>query len=683
MNDKGIGYGSLKEWFAEVFDNRHKDEIEHLLVLTYEFDDQQLVNLVSGRSLEEDYQIRMSQLKIIASLRPVVLYDSQKTREFNALPHFLELYPVHNRGFSCHHSKAYLLVTRKSVRLLIGSCNLTRSGMFRNREVYKGFLWNSETTNDSGVLSAFTGLPGKGYSQELGSEGADAVAPIISNIRSKMDAWGMTGNNNSDYNSLLMSGYTGHPTGLDQLRSLWGDRKLCKLFVVSPFFDQGSKAYLTREICREIGTPEELCIITDEKNKGAISKYHFGDGIIKKLLRLIPAEISDAERSRIKKANNSLSVKDLVLERPLHAKIIALVGDKDGLVYQGSANFSCKAWQGQNRELGIVNWESNPEALIADICRKLGACGNNVYDILPDKPKDDNCVDDDENPAPDNGFPSFVKRIILHSKTDYNGDKVVCFELISEDCSRLSDYDAFWGKRSIIFKDGLSNTILQKDFFAYLVGNRNLCFKLKSDNDKNYFLPYIYSRSIHVEKEVIIYPDSNDWLDFYLGMQNEPVLKPGEWMPGENNDVKHQEKYDALDVDRESNVVISMQRYLDKFSRIEKEFINKAEELRKLRKKDREKAVAEQIIKPLGILGKILHREWGEQKSLDDSSYLFKIGELVLLTRTISEKIPHAYPLINTLLSYIPADRFKSNKAFKLYRKHIDAVKTKGTYANA
>ena len=411
MNDKGIGYGSLTEWFAEVFDNRHKDEIEHLLVLTYEFDDQQLINLVSGRSLEEDYQIRMSQLKIIASLRPVVLYDSQKTREFNALPHFLELYPVHNRGFSCHHSKAYLLVTRKSVRLLIGSCNLTRSGMFRNREVYKGFLWNSETTNDSGVLSAFTGLPGKGYTQELGSEGTDAVAPIISNIRTKMGEWAMNGNSNLDYHSLLMSGYSEHPTGLEQLRSHWGDRKLRKLFVVSPFFDQGRHACLAHEICREIGTPEELCIVTDEKNKGTISKYHFADGISNKILRLIPTEITESERSRIQKANNNRSVKDLALERPLHAKILVLVSDKYGLVYQGSANFSCKAWQGQNRELGIVNWESNPEALIADICRKLGACGNNVYDILPDKLKDDNCVDDDENPEPENGFRSEERRV--------------------------------------------------------------------------------------------------------------------------------------------------------------------------------------------------------------------------------------------------------------------------------
>lgn len=679
MNDKSVRHSSLKEWFAEIFDNRHKDPIEHLLILTYEFDDQQLVNLVSGRSLEEDYQIRLSQLKIIARLRPVVIYDSRKTREFNSLPHFLELYPVHNSGFSCHHSKAYLLITAKSVRLLIGSCNLTRTGMFRNREVFKDFLWNEESLEDFNVLSSFTEMLEKGYTQDLGKEGTDAVASIINNIRNKVGEWSKDGKNKEDYHFLLISGYTGYPTGLEQLKSIWGSRKLRKLFVVSPFFDQGDHVCLAHEICREIGTPEELSIITDEKSIGTISKYHFGESIGNKILRLIPAEISEFERNRIQKANNNRSVKDLALERPLHAKILVLVGDKEGLVYQGSANFSCKAWKGQNRELGIANWESNPEVLIADICRGLGAGKENVYDLLPEQLKNDEGMGDEENPEPDSAFPSFVQRIVLYSRTDVSGNKVVWFELSAQDSSKLSSYDVLWGKMFIVFKEGISGTIPQKDFFANLVGNRNLHFVLKSNPGKYYFLPFIYSESIHAEKEVIVYPDSNDWLDYYLGLQEGSLFEPGESMPGEGDTVSSHEESDALDVDRESNIVISMQHYLDKFSRIEKKFINRAKE-------DGEKAVTEQIIKPLGVLGKLLHREWGDKEnklSSDDSSYLFKMGELVLLTRKISQIIPQASLLINTLLSYLPSDRFQDNEAYRLYIKFIETGKTKGTYANA
>lgn len=686
MNDKGIRHGSLKEWFAEIFDNRHKDAIEYLLVLTYEFDDQQLVNLVSGKSLEEDYQIRLSQLKIIARLRPVVIYDSRKTREFNSLPHFLELYPVHNSGFSCHHSKAYLLITAKSIRLVIGSCNLTRTGMFRNREVYKDFLWSEDALEELNLLSSFADMLEKGYEQDLGKEGASAVTPIVNNIRKKMSEWSKDGKNHTDNHSLLISGYSEYPTGLEQLKNLWGSRKLRKLFVVSPFFDQGGHACLVHEICREIGTPEELCIITDEKKIGTISKYHFDERIGDKILRLIPAEICESERSRIQKANNNRSVKDLALERPLHAKILVLVGDKDGLVYQGSANFSCKAWKGQNRELGIANWESNPDVLITDICRELGAGKENVYDLLPDRLKDDEDTGDAENPEPDSAFPSFVQRIVLYSKTDISGNKVVWFELSVADSYKLSSYDVLWGRMHIVFKEGISDTIPQKDFFANLVGNRNLRFVLKSNPEKYYFLPFIYSESINAEKEVIVYPDSNDWLDYYLGLQEESLLQPGESMPGEGDAMSPHEENDTLNVDRESNIVISMQHYLDKFSRIEKNFINMAEEISKLIKEDREKAVTEQIIKPLGILCKILHREWGDKEnklSSDNSSYLFKMGELVLLTRKISKIIPQASLLINILLSYLPSDRFQNNEAYRLYIKFIETGKIKGTYANA
>jgi hypothetical protein len=680
MNDKGIRHSSLKEWFAEIFDNRHKDAIEHLLVLTYEFDDQQLVNLVTGRSLEEDYQIRLSQLKIIARLRPVVIYDSQKTREFNSLPHFLELYPVHNSGFSCHHSKAYLLITAKSIRLLIGSCNLTRTGMFRNREVYNDFLWNKESLENSNVLRSFSEILERGYTEDLGKEGANAVAPIINNIRIKMGEWSEGGNKHTDNHSLLISGYTGYPTGLEQLKSLWGSRKLRKLFVVSPFFDQGNHVCLAHEICREIGTPEELCIITDEKSMGTISKYHFDKSIGGKSLRLIPAEISPSERDRIQRANNNRSVKDLALERPLHAKILVLVGDKEGLVYQGSANFSCKAWKGQNRELGIVHWDSNPEVLIADIYRELGAGKENVYDLLQEQLKKDESIGDEENPEPDSTFQFFVKRIVLHSKTDDSGTKVVWFELSAADNSRLSSYDISWGKNPIAFKEGISGTIPQKKFFADLIGNRNLRFTLKSNPEKYYFLPFIYSESIHAEKEVIVYPDSNDWLDFYLGLQEEPLLQLGEAMPGEGNGMSSHEDYDTLNVDRESNIVISMQHYLDKFSRVEKNFINMAGEISRLREEDKEKQLDQQILDPMETLCKILEREWKD--SLDHSSYLFKTGELVLLTHKIAKIIPRASRLIKILLSYIPKEAFKKDETFQLYREYIEKGNITEIHAN-
>lgn len=678
MSDRVIEHVSLKGWFAEIFDNRHKDPIEHLLVLTYEFNDQQLVNLVSGKGLEEDYQIRLSQLKIIARLRPIVVYDSQKTREFNSLPHFIELYPVHNNGFSCHHPKAYLLVTSKSIRLIIGSCNLTHTGMFKNREVYKDFVWNETASNEIDILHSFVELVEKGYADALGTEGASAISLLRGNIRGKINEWFKNDGVAANYHALLASGYSIYPTGLEQLKTLWKDRKIRKLFVVSPFFDKGEHTCLAHEICKEIGTPEELCIITDEKNVSAIAKQHFSDDISNKVLRLIPTEISEAERARIQKSNNNQAVKDLALERSLHAKILILVSDKEGLVYQGSANFSCKAWKGQNKELGIVNWENDPEKLIAEICKGLGVGNENVYKRLPEKLTDD--LEDKENPEPDNAFPSFIKRIVLCSKTDITGEKVVWFEISAENMTALKNYDTFWGRNALHFKEGISETIPQKKYFADLIGNRNIRFVLKSDPKKFYYLPVIYSDSIQSEKEVIVYPDSNDWLDYYLGLQEESFLQPGESLPGESDVVSKQERYDTLDVDRESNIVISMQHYLDKFSRIEKNFMIMAEEISQLTKADRDKRLSEQVIKPLEVLAKILDRE--RILSSEDPSFLFKLGELVLLARKINLIIPQTSPLIGTLLLYIPSDWYRGNEAYKLYRKFIGTGKVTETHAN-
>ena len=113
-------FDSLQQIYADMVGNASNDPIERILVITYEFDDQQLVNLVAARSLSEEFELRRNYLRFVADLEPVVIYDARKTREFTQLPHFLELVPIRSRPYSCHHSKAYLIMTEKTVRLVIG-----------------------------------------------------------------------------------------------------------------------------------------------------------------------------------------------------------------------------------------------------------------------------------------------------------------------------------------------------------------------------------------------------------------------------------------------------------------------------------------------------------------------------------------------------------------------------------
>ena len=104
-------YRSFRDITAGIFSRRNDDPIKHIFVLTYEFDDQQLQNLVCGNDLETDFELRQAQLKVLCDIRPVVIYDSRKTPEAPKLPQFLELHPWRSGAWSCHHSKAYLIVT--------------------------------------------------------------------------------------------------------------------------------------------------------------------------------------------------------------------------------------------------------------------------------------------------------------------------------------------------------------------------------------------------------------------------------------------------------------------------------------------------------------------------------------------------------------------------------------------
>ncbi|MDF6739467.1 hypothetical protein NLQ81_25255, partial [Escherichia coli] len=118
---------SLREYFTGVFEscNGRDNALQHVVVLSYEFDDQQVLNLALRRSLSAAPEARTSDIADMLRIVPVMIYDARKTREHNQLPHFMELLPVRTRPWTCHHAKAYLVVTQRQVHLALGSMNLT------------------------------------------------------------------------------------------------------------------------------------------------------------------------------------------------------------------------------------------------------------------------------------------------------------------------------------------------------------------------------------------------------------------------------------------------------------------------------------------------------------------------------------------------------------------------------
>lgn len=186
---KNNEFFNFVDLFSEVLTLLDDDPIEHLIILTYEFDEQQLLNLAGLRALEENKEITKSTLKLLSRIRPVVFFDAKNTKPLGRLPQFLELHPYKSKGFSCHHSKAYCVVTRETIRLAVGSFNLTFGGLFRNREVIESWCWRSTDSPDLHLLFEWIDFLKQHYLSKAHASSASALSDAFETIEKRVLNW--------------------------------------------------------------------------------------------------------------------------------------------------------------------------------------------------------------------------------------------------------------------------------------------------------------------------------------------------------------------------------------------------------------------------------------------------------------------------------------------------------------
>lgn len=650
-------FGILQQVFADVANDVQRDPIEHLLVLTYEFDDQQLINLLSGRRLADNVELQRNHLKFIADMHPVVIYDARKTREFNQIPHFLDLLPVNPGAYRCHHSKAYLFVTRATVRLVIGSFNLTRTGLFENREVFVDFLWNDNQTAELNILSEFSKLLRVGYEQWAQPAAAGARLAIADTLDARLSLWQVDAVPGKY--SLLHSGYGqfGKQNGLQSLTRLWhsiSDTAPKKILVVSPFFDR-SDTCIADELVKAIGVPTDMHIVTDEANILKLGKLHYGAGKKgqQRKLSLIPALISKRERERISHANDGARLGDLHINRTLHAKILVLCSGSNHLVYTGSANFTLKAWNGDNQELGVASIEvGNANILIDQILSAIGAI-NAEYERLGDFPEHIDEVDDEEyveQPA----YPDFIKGILLR---DDPGGSGLVFGFNTAEVARLLDYSIHWGRVHLLIDGANSQVIPREQAYMPLQGGRNLSFSPRSTPDKAYLLPFVHDAELTRQQDLLLFPSAEDWMRYYINPVGPSGLVEGEYMPGES--VRTTNEDSESTVDRDANAVVSMQRYLNLFSAVENSFNQRAIDIANtafVNAAARTKECEQRLAEPLRIYARLLEQEYRRKPCpITEQVYLFRLGELVLLCSTLTDSLPELVSLTRELAAGITA----------------------------
>lgn len=632
-------FGILQQIFAEVANEAAADPIEHLLVMTYEFDDQQLANLLSGKLLADNTELRRNQLKFIADMQPVVIYDTRKTREFNQLPHFLDLLPVKAKAYSCHHAKAYLLVTRDTVRLVLGSFNLTRTGLFENREVYAEFCWSARQSADLGLLAEFGKLVRHGYTLAQASRHA-----IADKLDARVSAWTSSEKTAESATSrvLLYSGYdlpdsTRGAGGLETLAELWRAMSPVaprKVFAVSPFFDGGGDKLFFDHLAQTLGEPEALQLVTDELNIIKLSKRHFGalDSGRARTLNLIPSELGQAERQRIAKANEITNVEDLQISRSLHAKILVLCSGKQHLIYLGSANFTRKAWLGDNTELGVVTrGDGSADKLIALIVASLGASSDNAYPRLKDFP-DGGEQDEDEINATQAHYPEFLDKVVLEA--DLSADTLV-FHFGTEYSARLQDYEITWGAKRLLIEGDRSRPLALRETGIQLQGGRNLRFVFRAAPEHAYLIPFTHDAELTRQQDLLLFSSTEDWMQYCLYPESISAGSEDECLPGQEASRPVQDQL----AERDGNVVVSMQRFLNLFGRLEAEFDARtksiaalAEDNLKLREWER------RIGAPLRVFAGLLKQDRRKNHAaVVEQVYQFQLGELLLLCRSLAK----------------------------------------------
>lgn len=646
---------------SDVLSKSKTDSIIHVLVITYEFDEQQLVNLVCSRNLEEDFELRQLQLKILSNIRPLVIYDAHKSNSFSKVPQFLELHPFKTHGFACHHSKGYLIVTEKSVKLVIGSFNLTATGLFRNREVFEDFHWNAHELNRLGIMKEWTDFLQLHYAKRLKSSSQSALLAIIETLNNRYAAWSTGAANDAVH--LLYSGYDNESNGLTELRHHW-DRWFAgsepdSLIAVSPFFDESPHhKSLASDLQELFPAINAMTLITDKSIVGSLCKAHFGS-ITNNELLLIPDELNEPEQQRIEQLARQTgnSIKNQRITQNLHAKILMLQLGNNALLYLGSANFSRKAWRGNNQELGIVFKEYDPESIRTTIVRCLSVSEENQYGKLPLIPPADITTQDDEGYSAGTNFPGFIEMIVLMPNQDCSQVQFK-FELgerpPDDKGFSLEDYVVHWAGIELQIAKLHSQWIDRQDFQNRLVGARNLSFRIPTDKEQVYWFPFQYEGDLIAERETFLHPSSWDWMNFYLNPNQNPTYEPNEYIPGEENESRDSDKPEVDSIIREENCVIAMQGYLTLFSRVENDFYKRITDINSSAPEHRSRLLKQQVIDPLSAFSRLLEREAtdaihkGNSREIAQAD-VFKMGELLLLINSLKGMMP-----TNMQLAFVP-----------------------------
>jgi hypothetical protein len=217
-----------------------------------------------------------------------------------------------------------------------------------------------------------------------------------------------------------------------------------------------------------------------------------------------------------------------------------------------------------------------------------------------------------------------------------DGLKTAAFHFGCDDPARLRDYEIRWGDMPVVPDEAVSQPIAWSDSAIPLLGKRNLRFVRRGFEEPVFYLPFHHAAELLKYSDLRLFVNPEDWLLYYLNPQYAGGAGPGERIPGETPDT---EEGTDPPVDRESNVVIAMQRHLSLFSEVERVFEQRVAEIAGLAEYQEE--LARRVEKPLLLYAQLLEAERDALRSPQSRQvYCFKAGELALFCHSLAVRLP-------------------------------------------
>jgi phosphatidylserine/phosphatidylglycerophosphate/cardiolipin synthase-like enzyme len=307
---------------------------------------------------DRNWTSRVTVEKALAQLEGAVVFMDARCYQGRPRSLRVDITPVALNAGAALHAKVLLLVYRDAVRLHVGSANITDFGYRRNREAAALLLASETHPQHAGLIITSV----EGLKSALGQWWTEAAEQIVSSALAILKRYSV-----QSIEDQFLWGAATSKSPFQSLVNTWPSNDVIqRITIVSPFWaeERSNNGPLAQLVARlrargALVSNASVRLLTEAKHLGSEKyqpvlpeSYESFDG--RQLGIRATAEAVDPTVLPEEVDNRE----DVVVFRPLHAKVILLDGNTSSLAYVGSANFSNRAWglsgPSQNIEAGIL-----------------------------------------------------------------------------------------------------------------------------------------------------------------------------------------------------------------------------------------------------------------------------------------------------------------------------------------